>query len=59
MWQPACRWHHDVIKPKLERMFEVGEVKVDQLWLNSPAAIALSKRNPPRTAIGSDGWLAG
>jgi 5-methylcytosine-specific restriction protein A len=19
-WQPACRWHHDAIKPVLERM---------------------------------------
>jgi 5-methylcytosine-specific restriction enzyme A len=56
MWQPACRHHHDVIKPKLERMFEVGEVKVADLWLNSPIAITLTKRNPAPRAIGADGW---
>lgn len=58
MWQPACRWHHDVIKPRLERAFEVGELKVADLWLNSAAAIALSNRTPQRKAIGADGWLA-
>jgi hypothetical protein len=58
LWQPACRWHHDVIKPKLERMFEVGEIKLADLWLNSDIAITLSKRTPRRRSIGMDGWLA-
>jgi 5-methylcytosine-specific restriction protein A len=56
LWQPACRWHHDAIKPRLERMFESREIKVADLWLNSDVAIALTKRTPQRQAIGLDGW---
>ncbi len=56
MWQPACRWHHDVIKPRLERLFADGEIAVDELWLNSPTAIRLSRQRPPRQTIGVDGW---
>lgn len=58
MWQPACRWHHDVIKPRLERMYEAGEIAVSDLWLSSKQAISLSKKHPARRAIGADGWLA-
>jgi 5-methylcytosine-specific restriction endonuclease McrA len=43
MWQPSCRWHHDVVKKKLEAMFDRGQIGIDALWLNSPTAIALAK----------------
>ena len=56
LWQPACRWHHDAIKPLLERMFEQGEIVLSELWLNSPTAIRLSKRRPAPQTIGKDGW---
>lgn len=59
MWQPSCRWHHDVIKRALERSFEVGELTVADLWLNSKAAIAMSRRRPAKPIIGADGWPAG
>lgn len=57
-WQPACRWHHDVIKPKLERMWESREIGEAELWLNSATAITLSRKFPARQASGSDGWPA-
>ena len=41
-WQPACTWHHDVIKQQLEVLFAKGQLKVDDLWLNSKAAIELT-----------------
>jgi 5-methylcytosine-specific restriction protein A len=59
MWQPACRWHHDVIEKQLERMFEVGECKAADLWLNSPLAVRLRKRRPAPQAIGANGWPVG
>lgn len=42
-WQPSCRWHHDVIKQKLEAQYERGAVKMDDLWLNSAVAMKLSR----------------
>ena len=56
LWQPACRWHHDVIKLRLERLFKQGKLKLADLWLNSPEAIDMSKRYPGRQRIGIDGW---
>ncbi|GAB5505799.1 MAG: hypothetical protein Rhirs2KO_09620 [Rhizobiaceae bacterium] len=56
MWQPACRWHHDVIKPRLERMFAEGEIEVDQLWLDSETAQRLSRQFPRKSTFGLDGW---
>lgn len=41
-WQPACQWHHDVIKQQLEVMFAKGKIETDQLWLDSASAIALT-----------------
>jgi molybdopterin-guanine dinucleotide biosynthesis protein A len=41
-WQPACAWHHDVIKQRLEAMFAKGAIKVDDLWLNSAVAVRLT-----------------
>jgi 5-methylcytosine-specific restriction protein A len=42
MWQSSCRWHHDVVKKRLEAMLDRGEVAVADLWLTSAAAVALS-----------------
>jgi 5-methylcytosine-specific restriction endonuclease McrA len=41
-WQPACRFHHDVVKQRLELMYAKGEIRQAQLWLNSAAAIRLT-----------------
>jgi len=46
-WQPSCAWHHDAIKQRLEAMFAVGQIAADDLWLDSGAAIALSRRIQP------------
>jgi 5-methylcytosine-specific restriction endonuclease McrA len=53
-WQPACRFHHDVVKQQLELMFARGAIAEADLWLNSSSAIAITKRE--RSAIGADGW---
>lgn len=42
-WQPSCKWHHDVVKQRLELMFEQGKIKEPDLWLNSACATALSR----------------
>ena len=42
MWQSSCRWHHDVVKQKLERQFAQGRLGVADLWLDSEAAKALT-----------------
>jgi hypothetical protein len=42
-WQSACKWHHDVVKQRLERMWLDGRITVDDLWLDSPIAIALTR----------------
>lgn len=44
LWQASCRWHHDVVKQMLERMFEAGELGLDDLWLDSPVAIDLARQ---------------
>lgn len=56
LWQASCRWHHDVVKQRLERMFEAGECRLTDLWLNSALAIELSRKLPRRQEIGTDGW---
>lgn len=43
-WQPACGWHHDVVKQALERLFEAGVVTADDLWLDSPRAREVARR---------------
>jgi 5-methylcytosine-specific restriction protein A len=53
-WQAACKWHHDVVKQQLEFRFAKGALTVADLWLNSSAAIALTKRE--RSSTGTDGW---
>ena len=56
-WQPCCRWHHDVVKQLLEQRLAHGTVTEADLWLNSPLALAIAKRE--RAVIGDDGWPIG
>jgi len=42
LWQSACRWHHDVIKPRLEAMRDRGEIGAAELWLDSQPARRLT-----------------
>jgi 5-methylcytosine-specific restriction protein A len=53
--QPSCEWHHNAIKPMLERQYEQGEIGLAALRLDSVEAIALS-RSRRRSTIGADGW---
>ncbi|MEN6535702.1 MAG: HNH endonuclease [Bryobacteraceae bacterium] len=43
-WQPACEWHHSVVKQKLEAMYEQRRATTADLWLNSNKAIELTRR---------------
>src|SRR4051812_1060377 len=36
-WQASCAWHHNAIKPRLEALFERGEIEASDLLLNSRA----------------------
>lgn len=55
-WQSSCRWHHDVIKSRLERMFDEGLIAEAELWLDSDTAKRLSTKSRERRTIGADGW---
>ncbi len=46
-WQPACKWHHDVVKQALERRFDAGEIGADDLWLDSAVAVAATWKERP------------
>jgi 5-methylcytosine-specific restriction protein A len=54
LWQPACRFDHDVVKQRLELMYARGAIVAADLWLDSSVAIALAKQQ--RASIGDDGW---
>lgn len=41
-WQSSCRWHHDVVKQRLELMWSRGAISDDALWLNSPVALRIA-----------------
>lgn len=43
-WQSSCRWHHDVVKQRLELMWVRGEITVADLWLDSPVALRLAEQ---------------
>lgn len=43
-WQPCCRWHHDVVKQQLERMYQQGSVRASDLLLTSAFALDLAAR---------------
>jgi 5-methylcytosine-specific restriction protein A len=54
-WQSACAWHHNAIKPLLERMWLAGKLRDVDLKLDSQAAIKLTRQRH-RPAIGRDGF---
>lgn len=41
-WQSSCQWHHDVVKQRLELMWDRGQISTRDLWLNSSAALRLA-----------------
>lgn len=43
-WQPSCGWHHNVVKQRLELMFQRGAIKPEDLSLDSKAAIDLTRQ---------------
>lgn len=51
--QSACAWHHSVVKQRLEAMFDAGQVTADDLWLDSPVAVALARRLEAEAGGGS------
>jgi 5-methylcytosine-specific restriction protein A len=50
LWQPSCKWHHDLVKQILERAFARGKLKVADLWLSSAAAVRLTMAQLPMDA---------
>ena len=42
-WQPCCQWHHDIVKQRLERLFDDGVIDTDALCLDSAEAIEISR----------------
>jgi 5-methylcytosine-specific restriction protein A len=43
-WQGCCKWHHDVVKQKLERMWLAGAIRAADLRLDSAVAVAMSRQ---------------
>ena len=41
-WQPACAWHHDAIKQRLEAMHDAGAIDAGELRLDSATARRLT-----------------
>lgn len=41
-WQSACRWHHDVVKQRLEQLYAAGRIDASSLSLKSKKSIELS-----------------
>lgn len=41
-WQPACGWHHNVVKQQLEFLYGKGAVSADDLRLDSAKAKELT-----------------
>jgi 5-methylcytosine-specific restriction protein A len=41
-WQPACGWHHSVVKQQLELLWSAGSLPATALRLDSPRAQQLT-----------------
>jgi hypothetical protein len=54
-WQPSCNWHHNSIKPELERRWFDKLIPAAELVLSSPTAVQVSRERYKPT-IGVDGW---
>jgi len=52
LWQPACRWHHDVVKQQLEQRYARGDVSVADLRLDSALAVRLTLDLLPYRGVG-------
>ena len=52
--QPLCKWHHDSVKPVLERAWSAGQLPDVALRMNSKEAVKLTRARH-RPAIGVDG----
>lgn len=46
--QPACRWHHDVVKARLEALFDKGRIGNADLKLDSAVAMRMTLDLDPR-----------
>lgn len=44
-WQPSCRFHHDVVKQRLEILFAQGRINTAELHLDSPGAVEITLRS--------------
>jgi hypothetical protein len=42
-WQPACAWHHDAVKARLEVMLAAGQAQPEDMWLTSDLAVDLAR----------------
>lgn len=47
-WQGCCKWHHDVVKQRLEDRFARGGLAASDLRLDSLAAVALTRNLRPQ-----------
>jgi 5-methylcytosine-specific restriction enzyme A len=54
-WQSSCGWHHNVVKPQLERLYGWGQITQADLSFYSARAIALS-REKHKPQVGLDGF---
>lgn len=54
-WQSCCSWHHNSIKPELERLFKARQITYSELHLQSATAVKLT-RQKHRPTIGIDGF---
>jgi len=52
LWQPACRWHHDVVKQQLEQRYARGDVSLADLRLDGVLAVRLTLELLPRRGAG-------
>ncbi len=48
LWQASCDWCHNVVKQILEQMFDAGKITADDLWLDSPIALEIARRELPK-----------
>ncbi|WP_234891808.1 hypothetical protein [Sinorhizobium meliloti] len=42
MWQSSCKWHHDSVKQRLEKLYASGNIRLGDLWLNSAVAVRIA-----------------
>lgn len=45
--QPACGWHHDRVKQRMEHLLAKGEASVADMRLNSPLAMQMTLQMRP------------